>query len=552
MRVQVKLIILFVAGWFLVAMLGFGINVFLQKRYDEQKLQQKKDQIEEVSEKIQNELYNIRMQVWEQSASDEINMFNMYNWEKDSAYIYEESKVLYKQLQRIALNNECLDGAWLIFGKQDRQITDKIRYGVIDQDMYEMFLSADAGFVLDDSTIYYVSWISTSQGQSEKSLAAAGVSLSRLLDEVTLYMDDEEMRLTFLGEKVVGSSFDLEVDTAFNGEWQKIKGGWTITYPIAIKHDEKQTLYLEVFLPSVNFNGAMQNYMIWTVVLMLVGALSIFYFYVILRKIVMRPLNKLIEAFADVADGNMDVKIYCENKDEFNCIYQHFNEIVNRLNILIEKEYKANIAAKNVEIKYLQSQMKPHFLYNSFYQVYRMCRAENAEESAGFVLLLSKYFEYVTGSGDAENVVMLFEEICQAQRYIQIQQFRYGEKLQVFFDMPEDIHQCRVPKFILQPILENAVKYCYENQEMLSNVIIRVTGRKRDGFLEILVEDNGKIVDDTDIAAMQQMLYESVRRYKNSGMVNVHLRLKAFSDKGGITLSRSELGGLLVKMDIYG
>ena len=114
MRVQVKLIILFVAGWLLVAMLGFGINVFLQKRYDEQKLQQKKDQIEEVSEKIQNELYNIRMQVWEQSVSDEINMFNMYNWEKDSAYIYEESKALYKQLQRIALNNECLDGAWLI------------------------------------------------------------------------------------------------------------------------------------------------------------------------------------------------------------------------------------------------------------------------------------------------------------------------------------------------------------------------------------------------------------------------------------------------------
>ena len=163
MRVQVKLIILFVAGWLLVAMLGFGINVFLQKRYDEQKLQQKKDQIEEVSEKIQNELYNIRMQVWEQSVSDEINMFNMYNWEKDSAYIYEESKALYKQLQRIALNNECLDGAWLIFGKQNRQITDKIRYGVIDRDMYEMFLSADSGFVLDGSTIYYVSWISTSQ-----------------------------------------------------------------------------------------------------------------------------------------------------------------------------------------------------------------------------------------------------------------------------------------------------------------------------------------------------------------------------------------------------
>lgn len=551
MRVHVKLIILFVTGWIFVAEVGIAVNVFLQKRSDEQRLKQKKDQIEELSERIQNQLYDIEMQVLEWSVSNEINMFNMYNWEKNSVSIYEDTKTLYRQLQGMKSNNECMSGAWLIFSMQDRQITDRVRYDVIDRNMYEIFRSEDSGFVMEDSILYYVSWLSVNLGQSEKSLAAAGVSLPRLLDEISLPVDGVEMRLTFLGKRVAGSSFDWEVETAFTEEWKKRKNGWTITYPVAIDHDEKQTMYLEAFLPAASLSGSRQSYLIWSAVLMLVGALAIFYFCVLLRRIVMRPLNMLIEAFGDVADGKMNVRICCENKDEFSRIYQHFNEIVNRLNTLIEKEYKASIIAKNAEIKYLQAQMKPHFLYNSFYQIYRMCRAEGAEESAEFALLLSKYFEYVTRSGDAESVVMLFEEVCQAERYVQIQRFRYGERLQVFFDIPENIRQYRVPKFILQPVLENAVKYCYEKQKIISSVIIKVTGRRRDNFLEILIEDNGNMVDPSDIAAMQQKLYESVQCYKNSGLVNVHLRLKMLSSKGGITLSRSELGGLLVKMEIY-
>ena len=551
MRVHVKLIIMFMAGWLFVAAVGIAVNVYLQKDSDEQRLKQKKNQLEEISERIQKRLYDIEMQVLGLSISDETNMFSMYNWEKNRDSIYKESKNLYRQLQWIKMNNESLTGVWLVFPMQERQITDKVRYDAIDLDMYNIFLSEDLGFVLCDSILYYVSWFSEKHGQSEKALAAAGVSLPRLLDEISLSVDGVEMRLTFLGKKVAGSSFNLEVETAVTGEWQKGKNGWTITYPVAIGYDKKQTMYIECLLPFASLNDSRQHYLVWSVVLMLVGALAIFYYCVLLRRIVMRPLNMLIEAFGKVANGNMDVRICCEHEDEFSRIYRHFNEIVSRLNTLIEKEYKANIVAKNAEIKYLQAQMKPHFLYNSFYQIYRMCRAEGAEESSEFALLLSKYFEYVTRSGDAESVVALFEEVSQAERYVQIQQFRYGERLQVFFDIPENIRQYKVPKFIMQPVLENAVKYCYEKQKIMNSVIIKVTGRKKDNFLEILIEDNGNMVDTSDIAAMQHKLYESMKNYKNSGLVNVHLRLKKLSDKGGITLSRSALGGLLVKMEIY-
>ena len=281
MRVHVKLIIMFMTGWLFVATVGIAVNVFLQKDSEEQRLEQKKNQIEEMSERIQNQLYDIKMQVLELSISDETNMFSMYTWEKNRDSIYKDSKNLYRLLQRMKTYNESLSGVWLIFPMQDRQITDKLRYDAIDRDMYKIFLAEDLGFVLHDSILYYVSWFSEKPGQSEKALAVAGVSLPRLMDEISSSVDGVEMRLTFLGKKVAGSSFNLEVESAVTGEWQKRKSGWTITYPIDSVYNDKQTMYIEAFLPIASLSGSRQHYIVWSVVLMLVGALAIFYYCVL-------------------------------------------------------------------------------------------------------------------------------------------------------------------------------------------------------------------------------------------------------------------------------
>ena len=550
MRVHVKLIILFMAGWLLMAGTGIAVNFSLQKRSDEQKLERKNNQVQEVADRIHHCLHDIEIQLLEWSISKETNIFSMYTWENNRAAIYEESDILFQQLQRLKSTHDCLNRTWLIFAKQHRQITDRIRYDEIEQDMYQQLLSKESPFLDDSGNMYYVSVLSVSLVQDEKSLAAAEVSIAKLMEEFSLPADDMQMRLVYPENNAAGEPESLMGKTVSSGTWKKVSNGWTILYPIPIDRMEKKIIYLESFLPAASLKDGRQYYLIWSIMLMMLGALSIFYFYVILRRIVMRPLNMLLEAFDSAANGNMDLRIDGGQKDEFGIIYQHYNEIAGKLKTLIEKEYKSRIYAKNAEIKYLQAQMKPHFLYNSFYQIYRMCRAEDAEESAEFALLLSKYFEYITRTGDAECLVPLHEEVSQAERYVQIQRFRFGDQLQVIFDIPESIQDCSVPKFILQPVLENAIKYSYENQVVKHCAMIKVTGALKD-HLEITIEDNGNLIQSADIEAIRQKLNESMKSYINSGLVNVHMRLKMISEQGGVTISQSELGGLLVKLEIY-
>lgn len=244
----------------------------------------------------------------------------------------------------------------------------------------------------------------------------------------------------------------------------------------------------------------------------------------------------------------MGIEIQYNGKNDFADVYYQFNMNTKRLNQLIEKEYKLQMAIREAEVKYLQEQIKPHFLYNAFYQMYRLCRAEGGEESAEFALLLAGYYEYITHDYDKEGVVLLSEEVNQAEKYMRIQQFRFDDNIQFEFYVPEEIKRNQVPKLILQPIIENAVKHGFEEREIRSPLFVKVTGKVVNDHLVFIIEDNGSELGDEDIVRMQQDLSVSNSVYGRSGLVNTHIRLKMTSAEGGITLSRSQLGGLKVEI----
>ena len=362
--------------------------------------------------------------------------------------------------------------------------------------------------------------------------------------------DGVEAGLFYDRTALVGDGSGREEGMARLKEWQQEKEGWSMSWPISIDQENRKFMYLEIFLPFASLRILRHSYMIWNMVLVLTGITEILISYILLRRLVKQPLDTLTHAFERVSGGDMSAEIQYNNGDDFSDIYYQFNENTKRLNLLIEKEYKSQMEARTAEVKYLQTQINPHFLYNAFYQIYRLCRAEGGEESAEFALLLSGYFEYITHDCDKAGLVFLSEEIKQAEKYIRIQQFRYADHIRFQVNISEEIQMFRVPKLILQPIIENAVKHGFEEKAVRKDLFVRITGERTGEHLVLIVEDNGAGLDEEEVVRLQQNLSFSDSLYGRSGLVNVHARLKMTSGEGGCTLMRSELGGLRVEMKI--
>ncbi len=188
------------------------------------------------------------------------------------------------------------------------------------------------------------------------------------------------------------------------------------------------------------------------------------FFTVYTQYLIHRPIERLLHAFERVKTGNLKEHIHHNSKNEFAYIYDGFNEMEDRVSELIDEVAVQSRLAQKAELKQLQSQINPHFLYNSLFALKsRMHREEyeSAEEMAG---LLGKYFRFLTRTG--EDYVKLEQEAEHAWCYAAIQASRFSQRIRVDFGkIPTEAALVKVPRLILQPLLENALEHGLEEKE---------------------------------------------------------------------------------------
>lgn len=285
------------------------------------------------------------------------------------------------------------------------------------------------------------------------------------------------------------------------------------------------------------------------------------------RRIVHKPLNKLVQAFEKVKEGNLEEHIYHGTNDEFAYLYQAFNDMEDRLRQLIDEVYVQKNLAQRAQLKQLQAQINPHFLYNSFFTLSRRIKRQDYENAEEFARHLGNYFKYLTRDGS--DVIPLRQEVEHAQSYAAIQQARFASRVQVCFEeLPKSCSGLLVPRLILQPLLENSFGHGLENK--VSGGILSVRFQVERGCLHICVEDNGEEASDEDILRMRRSLEEQ-EPDEVTGLVNIHRRLKMFfheeasrtgdekkqpdckeSPRGaGLLIGRSSLGGAAVTIEIF-
>ena len=191
----------------------------------------------------------------------------------------------------------------------------------------------------------------------------------------------------------------------------------------------------------------------------------------------------------------------------------------------------------------MQYQINPHFLYNSYFILRAMLYDEEYDQAIQLSGLLGKYLRYITCSG--QEYALLQEEIDHAQAYAQIQQIRFLHAVTVKFDQcPEDRLSLRVPRLILQPLIENAFGH---GMKAMENGVIAVSFETlHGGALEIRVEDNGQSLTDEALLSLQRRV-DSGETEQNGGiaLVNIQKRLQfVYNRQSRLLLYRSKMGGL--------
>lgn len=228
---------------------------------------------------------------------------------------------------------------------------------------------------------------------------------------------------------------------------------------------------------------------------------------------------------------NNSVNKYEEGKEPH--IYIGGSEEIRHLGKSIQESYKQNLSLmkrvvweqnerRKSELDVLQSQINPHFLYNTLDSITWMIEGEKNEEAAFMITQLAKLFRISLSKG--HTIISIRDELQHAQSYMNIQKIRYKNKFEVVFDIdPEILDHC-VVKLVLQPILENAINYgiC----EMDGCGIINVCGKKVDDRIILSVSDNGMGIPDDEIGFLLKDTNRIRKRGSGVGLVNVNNRIK--------------------------
>ena len=378
-------------------------------------------------------------------------------------------------------------------------------------------------------------------------------ALKKILTGFNQYPDSTFLITNQSESFLLSSNSDLEINSNLINQ-MKAESSGTFSYSfgrtqtqITYSYMDTVDMLLVSIVPTTNILGKIQKFKVFFICFMFALILVIIVFIFFIRILIRKPFYTLINTIKEIQSGNLDVSVSYNKNDEFQYLYHSFNKMTKNLKDLIHQVYEQNLLTQKAELKQLQSQINPHFLYNSFFNIYRMAKDEDYENIVSFTQYLGTYYQYITRN--AQDDVCLSAEYDNAKTYLNIQRMRFHNSLQVFIDdLPEEMKDLIVPRLIIQPVIENSFEH---GLKMKENPMIRVRCKNLEDVAEIIVEDNGTFLNVKDISELEHKLHNFDLQSEITGIINIHRRLQLkFNSKGSISLSKSELGGLMVTIRV--
>ena len=266
----------------------------------------------------------------------------------------------------------------------------------------------------------------------------------------------------------------------------------------------------------------------------------------------MKPIEDLAETMRHYRQGNCYEKPELSGRlDEVGTLYSSFEKMNVRINMLIESEYQSQIQEKQARLEALQAQLDPHFLYNTLQTISGIAIENNVFEIEDINNSLSEILRY--SLNNSKQLVKIEEEVKIVQDYMNIQKYRFGDRLNLKIDLSSSAIELRVPVFFLQLPVENAIKHGMEKSVHTVNIHIYDTQTKH--IFNIHIEDDGHGVTKERLDEIRTMLRGEDRaeykEYKPKGLVNLNERIRQqFGSDYGVWIDHMAEGGTQVVLTV--
>lgn len=263
-------------------------------------------------------------------------------------------------------------------------------------------------------------------------------------------------------------------------------------------------------------------------------------------RVMSQGVSRILKGMRQAEEGNLDVEVQAEGNDEIDMIAEGLNHMVKQMKILLEEKAQIEIKKREADMMMLQRQIRPHFLYNTLDGIRMKALLNQDMDTAEMIEKLSLLLRRTTDI--KTDYVTLQEEMEYIGYYIELQNIRFRYKFQLLQNIPETIKNMIIPKFSLQPLIENAVHHGLEKRRQ--NRQIWVEAREENNMIFILVKDNGQGITKERLKEIRETLNQSdMQETEHIGLNNINIRLKLLYGKEyGLSIDSEEERGTILTL----
>lgn len=272
--------------------------------------------------------------------------------------------------------------------------------------------------------------------------------------------------------------------------------------------------------------------------------------------VITKPIFKLTETMKKAREGQLQKNKINSSSIEINELNQTYNQMVEQTNHLIQVVYEKELIQNRAELKALQAQINPHFLFNTLNALYWLLEEKDESELAEHVVTMSELFRYTIANGKRKNEwVTLQDELEHAERYMSVMKMRFGERLKWKIILPDQTKSIQIPKLMIQPLVENAIMHGIEGKVNPGEIKIEVAEVEHDRVIVMVSDDGPGMSDELLNQVTEAMNAEGISSKKGNGvaLANVHHRLLlhfAGHETGGLQIESVEGKGTMVFFEL--
>lgn len=370
--------------------------------------------------------------------------------------------------------------------------------------------------------------------------------------------------LVYMGNQLISSTDEIKVDfsdTVFkkakNPE-KKYSGSFQLKNPnasyLAVYHymEEYDMTFIYLLQDSVylgNITQIMPNVILLCIILLVL----LFILCIYISNMFYTPIKPLLKVMEDVQNNRMQTRITHKRNDEYQKIYTGFNNMMDEVNSLIDRLVISTSLQKDSQIKLLQAQMNPHFIYNTLESIYSLAKIHGEEEIANVIESLSSFYRFSLSGGASE--ITLRQAVSMTEHYLNIQNFRFDNTITCEIRLEPGLADYPVPKFAIQAIVENSIYHGIEPSNHPG--YLTIDAYSQDENIIIKIKDNGIGIKNQELEALKRSIETPFasqlqqQEAENFALRNLNQQIKLhYGDSYGLTIESAQNTGTSITITL--